>query len=82
MDHSHQEQGAQELPGGGILYNTGNPREYLSSDVSTLHHEVELFGTAAHTSDYIGAGLIVLAVLAIAVEDSVLKRLRHRLPYI
>ena len=41
-----------------------------------------MFGTAAHTSDYIGAGLIVLAVLAIAVEDSVLKRLRHRLPYI
>ena len=44
--------------------------------------KVELFGTKAHTTDYLGAGLIVLAVLGIAVEDRVVKRLREKLPYI
>ena len=44
--------------------------------------KVELFGTKAHTTDYLGAGLIVLAVLGIAVEDRVVKRLRDKLSYI
>ena len=41
-----------------------------------------MFGTRAHCTDYVGAGLIVLAVLGIAVEDVVVRRLRKKLPYI
>ena len=50
----------------------------------TIHNisKVELFGTRAHCTDFVGAGLIVLTVLGIAVEDVVVKRLRNKLPYI
>ena len=44
--------------------------------------KVELFGTRAHCTDFIGAGMIVLTVLGIALEDVVVKRLRKKLPYI
>ena len=44
--------------------------------------KVELFGTRAHCTDFVGAGLIVLAVLGIAVEDFVVQRLRKKLPFI
>ena len=50
----------------------------------TIHNisQVELFGTRAHCTDFVGAGLIVLAVLGIAVEDFVVQRLRKKLPFI
>ena len=44
--------------------------------------QVELFGTRAHSTDFLGAGLIVMAVLGIALEDLVVKRLRKKLPFI
>ena len=44
--------------------------------------QVEVFGTQAHTTDFIGAALIVLAVLGIAVEDIIVKRLRSKIPYV
>ena len=44
--------------------------------------QVELFGTRAHSTDFLGAGLIVIAVLGIALEDLVVKRLRKKLPFI
>ena len=43
--------------------------------------QVEAFGTIPHCSDYIGAGLIVLAVLGIAVEEKIMEILKQRSRY-
>ena len=82
VDHSNKEQSPQELPGCGVLHHTGKYIIKFSLVLRSYILKVELFGTKAHTTDYLGAGLIVLAVLGIAVEDRVVKRLREKFAYI
>jgi len=44
--------------------------------------QVEAFGTIPHVTDYVGAALIVVAVVAIALEEKIVKILQHRSRYL